>query len=93
MNQEHKEAIAEGAMNYWIEYNRKVAKGIYYGDEWLDEEENSLYVGNCMKCSKKNDGDWDNNCEDPICIECGEIWKYNENDDSYYKDRRDDLVK
>lgn len=37
MNQEHKEAIAEGAMNYWIEYNRKVAKGIYYGDEWLDE--------------------------------------------------------
>ena len=57
-----------------------------YADEFIcSEEANSLYVGNCMKCSKKNDGDWDNNCEDPICIECGEIWKYNENDDSYYK--------
>tara|TARA_R110002110_G_scaffold41120_1_gene130987 strand:- start:45 stop:428 length:384 start_codon:yes stop_codon:yes gene_type:complete len=34
-----KKEIKEAAMNHWIEYNRNVAKGIYKGDEWLDEEE------------------------------------------------------
>jgi len=37
MNQQQREEIQEGALNYWIEYNRKVAKGIYYGEEWLDD--------------------------------------------------------
>jgi len=88
MNAELSNAIKQAALEFWIDYNYEVAQGRKEGEEWLDEEEeeeNSLYVGNCMKCSKKNDGDWDNNCEDPICIECGKIWKYNENDDSYYK--------
>ena len=39
----------------------------------------------CYFCGKKNDGDWDNRYEDGVCISCGEIWKFNEDDESYSK--------
>tara|TARA_R110002110_G_scaffold41120_2_gene130989 strand:- start:42 stop:278 length:237 start_codon:yes stop_codon:yes gene_type:complete len=60
MNQQHKEEIKEGAMNHWIEYNRNVAKGIYKGDEWLDEEEED----DCCKTCEQTDIE--------ICYDCGE---------------------
>ena len=37
----------------------------------------------CYFCKTKNDNDW-NDVEDAVCIECSEIWEYNENDDGYY---------
>ena len=45
MNQQHKDEILEGSLNYWIEYNYKVAKGIYYGEEWLDDGSDVMEFG------------------------------------------------
>ena len=50
-----------------------------------EEEESPLYIGECMLCSKQNEGDWDNNVEDPVCIECEDKYEWNETEKSYSK--------
>ena len=30
----------------------------------------------CYFCKTKNDGDWDESCEDAVCVECSDKWEY-----------------
>ena len=39
----------------------------------------------CYFCSCENDGWWVVQYEDAVCETCSNIWKYDEDDDGYYK--------
>jgi len=51
--------------------------------EWTNDRFNDR--DDCYFCKTKNDNDWNDDFEDAVCVDCSEIWKYNENDDGYYK--------
>ena len=35
----------------------------------------------CYFCNTKNNGDWDNSCEDAVCCDCSGKWKYEDGGD------------
>tara|TARA_R110000751_G_scaffold38680_1_gene92659 strand:- start:187 stop:1158 length:972 start_codon:yes stop_codon:yes gene_type:complete len=79
------------------EWKQYLGAGQYCSPEIIEEEETITIEpkfiewttdrfsdrDDCYFCKTKNDNDW-NDVEDAVCIECSEIWEYNENDDGYY---------
>lgn len=48
-------------------------------------EENFCDRDTCYFCDTKNNGDWVNGKEDAVCEDCGDKWKWNLDDEGYYK--------
>ncbi len=42
--------------------------------KWTDED--FCDRDTCYFCKTKNNGDWDESCEDAVCVECSDKWEY-----------------
>ena len=53
------------------------------GEKTVKWSEDCFYGDECFFCKKPNTGDWLVGIEDAICVECREIWEYDDVEDSY----------
>jgi len=53
--------------------------------QWSEAFCDDMTDGRCYFCNKRNNNDWDASCEDAVCIECGEKFRFDADEECYYE--------